>query len=725
MSPLNEPDHSREPAETGDPLLDCLVTLTKLQQQPCSGEALRAGLPLVNGRLTPALFVRAAERAGFAARVVKRPLARIPKMVLPAVLLFQDGQACVLTGLGEHGAAEIMSPETGFGVTGTSLDALAARYSGYAVFVKPVYRRDGRGDEPAAKRSSSWFWGTVWRQRREYLEVIVAALLVNMFGLAVPLFVQNVYNRVIPNAHQALETLWVLSVGAVIVFGFDFVARTMRGYFIDLAGKKADVLVSSALFQQVMGMQLRARPASSGAFVNTLREFETVRDFFTSATLATVIDLPFAVFFIWVIMILGGPLFWAPLLALPVMILGGIVARSFLSGLIEENFAVSSQKHGILVEAIEGIETVKALGAEGQFQRKWEDAVGQASKSGTKSRLISTLAVNFTSLVQHLVTVVLIFWGVYLIADNQLTMGGLIACNILSGRAMSPLGQMASLLTRFQQARTALEKLNKVMGLAQERPLGKTFVQRPALRGEIEFDKVAFKYPGYPVPALDGLSFRIAAGEHVGVLGKIGSGKSTMQKLILGLYQPDEGAVLIDGTDLTQLDPVDLRKRIGYVPQEARLFLGTLRENIAMGAPFADDAAVLRAAQLAGVDKFVNRHPKGFDLPIGEQGAGLSGGQRQAVAIARALLLDPQIVVLDEPTSATDQNSEQAFIRNMKSVLEGKTLLLATHKPAMIELVERLIVLDNGKIVLDGPKDRVLQTLAQGRQPQDQARTPR
>ena len=721
---MNEPEHPLQHDETGDPLLDCLVILTTLQQQPCSPETLRAGLPLVNDRLTPALFLRAAERVGFSARVVKRPLARISPMVLPAVLLFREGQACVLTGLNADGAAEVIFPETGLGVTGTSLDDLAARYSGYAIFVQPMYRSDKRDDEAEAP-SRSWFWGTVLRQKREYLEVIVAALMVNLFALAVPLFVQNVYNRVVPNAHQALDTLWVLATGAVIVFGFDFVARTMRGYFIDLAGKKADVLVSSALFQQVMGMQLKARPTSSGAFVNTLREFETVRDFFTSATLATAIDLPFAIFFIWIIAVIGGPLFWVPLLALPVMIAGGVLARSVLSGLIQENFAVMAQKHGILVEAIEGIETVKVLGAEGQFQRKWEEAVGESSRSGTKSRLVSTLAVNFTSLVQHLVTVILVVWGVYLIGDNLLTMGGLIACNILSGRAMAPLGQMATLLTRFQHAKTALASLDKVMTLAQERPFGKTFVHRPTLRGEIEFDKAIFKYPGQPGPALDCVSFRVAAGEHVGVLGRIGAGKSTMQKLILGLYQPDSGAALIDGTDITQIDPVDLRKRIGYVPQEPRLFFGTLRENIAMGAPFADDMAILRAAQLAGVDRFANRHPKGFELPIGEQGTGLSGGQRQAVAIARALLSDPQIAVMDEPTSATDQNAEQAFIRNMKSFLEGKTLVLATHKPAMLELVDRLIVLEAGKVVMDGPKDRVLQALSQGRQPPDAARLSR
>jgi ATP-binding cassette subfamily C protein LapB len=721
---MHEPDPQPQHDETGDPLLDCLVILTTLQQQPCSAEALRAGLPLVNGRLTPSLFVRAAERAGFSAGVVKRPLARISPMVLPAVLLFQDGQACVLAGLGEGGAADVMFPETGLGVTRMPLDELVSRYSGYAVFVKPVYRREGRDEGPEPLAAKSWFWGTVWRQRREYLEVILAALMVNLFALAVPLFVQNVYNRVVPNATQALDTLWVLATGAVLVFGFDFLARTMRGYFIDQAGKKADVLVSSALFQQVMGMQLKARPASSGAFVNTLREFETVRDFFTSATLATVIDLPFAIFFIWVISIFGGPLFWVPLLALPVMLLGGILARSLMSGLIQDNFATMAQKHGILVEAIEGIETVKVLGAEGQFQRKWEEAVGESARSGTKSRLISTLAVNFTGLVQHMVTVVLIVWGVYMIGDHLLTMGGLIACNILSGRAMAPLAQMATLLTRFQQAKTALASLDKVMMMPQERPIGKTFVHRPTLRGDIEFDKVVFKYPGQPAPALDGVSFRVAAGERIGVLGRIGSGKSTMQKLILGLYQPDSGAVLVDGTDVTQIDPVDLRKRIGYVSQDARLFLGTLRENITMGAPFADDETVLRAAQLAGVDRFANRHPQGFAMPIGEQGTGLSGGQRQAVSIARALLSDPPIVVLDEPTSATDQNSEQAFIRNMKSFLEGKTLVLATHKPAMLELVDRLIVLEAGKVVMEGPKDRVLQALAQGRQPSDQARKP-
>ena len=719
---MHEPDSQPEPDETGDPLLDCLVILGKLQQQPCSGEALRAGLPLVNDRLTPTLFVRAAERVGLSARVVKRPLARVSRMVLPAVLLLHDGQACVLTGLGEGGAAEVMFPETGFGVTRTSLEDLAARYLGYAIFVQPMYRSENRGDEAGAI-PRSWFWGTLLRQKGEYLEVVIASLMVNMFALASPLFIQNVYDRVLPN--QAFETLWVMVTGVTIAFAFDFLTRTLRAYFLDLAGKKADVLMSSVLFQQVMGMRLKARPASAGALANNLREFESLRDFCTSASLATLIDLPFAVLFIAVIYMVAGPLFWAPLLAIPLVVIVGLLLQIPLTRITRENFSASGEKHGILIEAIDGIETVKAIGAEGLMQSKWEQVVGQTAKTALKSRLISTMAVNFTALTQNLVTVIVVIGGVYQVGAGQLTTGGLIAATILSGRALAPLGQLAALLTRYQHARTALTSLNRVMDLPQERPPGKVFLQRLSLRGEIAFDKVAFTYTGQKMPALEGLSFRVAAGERVGVLGRIGAGKSTVEKLILGLYQPDSGSILIDDTDIGQIDPVDLRSRTGYVTQDASLFFGTVRENITMGSPFADDAAVLRAAELAGADRFANRHPKGLELPIGEQGTGLSGGQRQTVAIARAFLSDPRMLLLDEPTSAMDQNSEQEFIRNMKSFLEGRTLVLATHKPAMLELVDRLIVLDAGKVLLDGPKDRVLQALSQGRQPPDATKAPR
>ena len=709
------------PTEAQDTLLECLVWLTKHHQQPLSADALRAGLPLVEDRLTPALFVRAAERVGLAARIVKRSLQAIPALVLPAVLLLQDGHACVLTSRGEDGSVEVMLPEAGGGMRRLAVEELAPHCTGYAIFVQPAARADDRAEKLVPTLSRSWFWGTVLRFRREYLEVVVASLMVNCFALAAPLFAMNVYDRVVPNS--ALETLWVLAIGVTIVLLFDFALRSIRGFLLDKTGKKLDMLVSTALFGQVMGIQLKERPASAGSFANQVREFEVLRDFLTSATLATLIDLPFAVLLLAVIAMIGGPLVWIPVLAIPVALTLGLLVQGPLSRVMRENFAMNAQKHGLLVEAIDGLETVKGLSAEGRMQGLWEKSLTVTARTALKSHLLSSVATNFTNFTQQIVYVLVIIAGVYRISEGGLTTGGLVAVSILAGRALIPLAQVAGLLTRYQHARMALKSLNRLMSMAVERPAGKIFMQRPAVSGEIEFSKVKFSYPGQPIPALDGVSFRIARGERVAFLGRIGSGKSTAAKLILGFYFADDGNVLVDGADIQQIDPVDLRRQIGYVPQDVRLFYGTVRANIAMGHLDVDDEDILRAAQLAGVDRIVARHPSGFDMPVGEQGRGLSGGQRQAIAGARAMVGDPAIVVLDEPTSAMDQNTEQAYIQAMRRFAEGRTLILVTHKPSLLALVDRLIVLDSGRVLVDGPKDRVLQALTQGIQVSAQART--
>ncbi|HEX9180928.1 MAG TPA: type I secretion system permease/ATPase [Burkholderiales bacterium] len=707
------------PQEVRDTLLECLVWLARYHQRPYSADALCAGLPLPENRLTPALFLRAAERAGLSARVTKRSLEGIPALVLPAVLLLQDGRACVLVAREADGTAEVVLPETG-GARRLPLAELAEHYSGHAILVQPVARLDDRAERLAPAIARSWFWGTLLRYRREYLDVMLASLVINFFALASSLFAMNVYDRVVPN--NAIESLWALALGIGIVIVFDFMLRVMRGYFLDKTGKKLDVLVSTALFQQVMSIQLRERPASAGSFANQLREFEVLRDFLTSATLTTLIDLPFAALLLAVIAAIGGPLVWAPLAAIPLVIAVGLAVQGPLSRVISENFAMNAQRHGLLVEAIDGLETIKSLSAEGRMQGMWETTLAVTSRTALKSQLLSSMATNFTYFTQQVVYVAVVVAGVYLIGDGQLTVGGLVAVSILTGRALLPLGQVAGLLTRYQHARMALQSLNRIMNLPVERPAGRSFLHRPEFAGDIEFSNVRFSYPGAPLPALDGVSFRIARGERVALLGRIGSGKSTVAKLVLGLYYPDAGNLLVDGADIQQLDPVDLRRNIGYVPQDVRLFYGTVRANIAMGQDYPDDAAILRAAQIAGVDRIVARHPSGFDLPVGEHGQGLSGGQRQAIATARAVVGEPRVLVLDEPTSAMDHGTEQAYIQAMRRYAEGRTMVLVTHKPTMLALVDRLIVLDAGRVVADGPRDQVLQALSQGIQVPAQGR---
>lgn len=696
-----------------DPLLASLVAMTRIYERPFSADSLTAGLPLVDSRLTPSLFVRAAERAALSARVVKRRLSGISDLVLPCVLLLADRQACVMLAREERDQVRVLLPESGDGERLVEVKELQRRYTGYAIFVQQTHRYDARSEAFDTARPKSWFWGTLRQFWLSYLQVVIAAGLVNVFALVTPLFIMNVYDRVVPN--RAIETLWVLATGAAIVFLFDFLMRTLRGYFIDVAGRGADVLLASRIFEQVLNIQMAVRPPSAGAFANNLKEFESLREFFTSATIVALVDVPFVILFVVVIWSIGGPVAWILIGAIPIIMAVGLLLQLPLDAVVRRTFREAAQKHAILVETLGGLETIKSLGAEGRTQRNYEQVVGLTAQSSLKARLLASTAVNFAAMTQSFVTIGVVVYGVALIAAGQLTVGALVACTMLSARALSPLAQIAGLLTRYHQSMASLDALDRVMAMPVEREAGARFVHRPVVNGEIELRNVSFSYPGQEPQALHDVSFTITPGERVGIIGRIGSGKSTVEKLILGLYAPDQGAILVDGTDIRQLDPADLRRNIGFVSQDIFLFFGSVRDNIAYGAPHADDAAILRAAEIAGVDEFARTHPSGLDMAVGERGEGLSGGQRQAVAIARALLLDPPVVMLDEPTSSMDNATEQGFRQRLTETLEGKTLVLVTHRSSLLSLIDRLIVLDGGRVVADGPKEKVLAALSHGR----------
>jgi ATP-binding cassette subfamily C protein LapB len=703
----------RDAMHADDPLAQCLITLTRLRNEPHSLQALTAGLPLEDGRLTPELFIRAAARANLSARIVKRPLARISQLTLPAVLLLTDAQACILTHRNSDGTLRIIQPESGDGELDMTLAALQASYSGYALFVRPVFRFDGRADSIESRVGGHWFWSTLRQSWPIYAEVLIASFLINVFALVMPLFTMNVYDRVVPN--QTFETLWVLSLGVAVVFIFDFAMRSLRGYFLDVAGKKIDLTLSAAIYEKILAIRLASRPKSVGGFANTLTEFESFREFLTSATITTVIDMPFTVLYLLIIWWVGGWLVLVPLVAIPLILIPSVLLQGPLARVINQTFRVGAQRQATLIETLSGLDTIKAISAEGPAQRRWEQLIGQIGKLSLRARLLSAASINAGVLVQQLANVALIIVGVYLIADKALSMGALIACTMLAGRTLAPLSQVAALATRFHHARSALMGLDRIMNLPVEHPPGKSFVHRPDFQGGVEFQNVSFAYPESPVEALSKVSFKIAPGERVGIIGRIGSGKSTIEKLVLGLYQPSEGSIWIDGIDQQQLDPVDLRRNIAYVPQDPVLFFGSVKDNIVMGAPYVDDAAMLRAADIAGVTDFVNRHPQGFDRAVGERGDGLSGGQRQSVAIARALLLDPNVLVLDEPTNSLDNRSEDNFKTRLLPQLANKTLILITHRASMLTLVNRLLVVEGGRIIADGPKEQVLEALSGGK----------
>ena len=694
-----------------DPLLGCLTLLSKMLNKPHSADTLVAGLPLVDNKLTPKLFSRAAERAGLSAKIVKRPLRKVSNLVLPAVLLLENSTACIVLEFKRH-SARIIFPETGDGETEVSLSDLNEQYTGFAIFIKPVHHFDQRTEHSEIPRTRHWFWGTIIRFWPIYAKVFIASILVNSFALASPLFIMNVYDRVVPN--HAIETLWVLAIGVATVFVFDLLLRTLRGYFIDVAGKKADVILSATIFEKVMGVKMAARSNSVGSFANSMHEFESFREFFTSATLTTLIDLPFAFLFIFVIWSIAGELAYVPLAVIPLTILVSLIIQVPLGRTIQSLFRHSGQKSATLIETLTGLETIKSIGAETPIQRKWEQTIGFIAKHGQRARILSSTAVNFTAFLQQMASISVVVFGVYKISEGDITMGALIASTILTGRALAPMWQVAGILTRYHQSRAALSSLNSLMNLPVERPSGREFLHRPNFKGGIEFKGVSFRYPEQPLDALSEISFTIKAGEKVAIIGRIGSGKSTIEKLVLGLYEPAEGSILLDGTDIRQIDPVDLRRNVGYAPQDVVLFFGSIRDNIAMGAPFADDMAVLKAADTAGVTEFVNRHPSGFDMPVGERGEGLSGGQRQSVAVARALLLEPPVLILDEPTNAMDNSTEEQFKAKLSTTLKDKTLLLVTHKASLLSLVDRLMVLDQGRLVADGPREQVLEALKKG-----------
>jgi ATP-binding cassette subfamily C protein LapB len=712
-----------------DPLVDALRILAGFYGRRTSRASLTAGLPIPATGITPILFTRAAERTGLHARLAEKTieaLAIAPN--LPCILALEHKQACILWEVREPGRSGKTSgandkdrsihPETEFLVQFPEtedekqlikLSDLKKLYTGYAFYIRPVARVDERAGPAEIETAKEWFWSALWENRTIYAEVVLAAIMINLFAIASSLFVMQVYDRVIPNL--AYGTLWVLSVGVLTVYIFDFLLKNLRAHFLDHAGKKADIKISARLFQQLMGMTMASRPASAGVMASHMREFESLRDFFTSATMTVLIDLPFVLLFILLIAVIGGPIAFIPLVAVPLVVGIGMFMQKPLEKVTKQSMMESALKNALLFETIAGLETIKVQAAEGHTQRNWEELTEKASRTSAKSKQINALALNMAVLIQQLASVAVVVVGVFLIANAKLSMGALVACVILTGRAMAPLSQVAALLTRLHQSKEGLHQLNELMKRPVERPSGKHFISMPSVRGKVEFQDVIFHYPGQTVPALNGINFVIEPGEHVGVIGAVGSGKTTLERLLINLYQPDSGSVQLDGTDVRQIDPGDLRRNVGAVQQSPQLFYGSVRTNITMGHETAPDRAVMRAAELAGVMEFLRDSQAGLDTQVGERGEALSGGQRQSVAIARALLYDPQVLILDEPTASMDPASENRLRKRLEVVTKDRTTILITHKGSMLSLVEKIILIDRGRIIAYGPKEEIIRKL--------------
>jgi ATP-binding cassette subfamily C protein LapB len=706
-------DHS--PLSFQDPVLDCLLIYTRMNRRPFSKESLISGLPIHDAeRLSPELMKRAADRAGLSISYRKKPLQKIPGLVLPCILPLRNDQACLLEELDEEtNQATVIFSEAPDGRKTVSLDDLENDYLGYAIYITEQFKQANRKEDLVENRRGHWFWSTFWQNKGIYRDVIIASFVINLFVLANPLFVMNVYDRIVPN--NAVESLWVLAIGISVVYLFDILLKFLRSYFLEVAGKKSDVIMSSKLFEQTLGLKMENRGGAIGAFANNLKEFDSIRNFFTSGTIASIVDLPFVLIFLLVIYFIAGQIVYVPIAIIAIIMLYSFIMRGPIQRSVEDTYEASAQKNAVLIETLSAMETIKSLGVEAHSQWKWEQAVGEIARTSIKSKMLQNSIGRMTGFMQQISTVAIILAGVYLIQDKELTMGGLIATVMLSQRTIGPMGQVANLTATYQQTKTALNALNELMQKEIERPAAKRFIQHPHFEGKIEFKNVVFTYPDETKPAINGISFTLEPGEKLGIIGRIGSGKSTIEKLILGFYLPDSGSIMIDGIDIAQLDPAELRRNINYVQQDVRLFSGDVRDNIAYRAPYVEDSDILRAARLAGVDDFIKTHPSGYSLAISEGGNSLSGGQRQSIGVARALLLDSAIYLFDEPTNSMDAKTEQTLINRLQKDVINSTAIVVTHKMSLLQLVDRLIVLEQGKIIADGQKEKVLEALKSGR----------
>jgi len=696
----------------GNRLFYSLAQFTRLYHNHVAFEELVQGLPAASGRAVPDLFSgsnlinnfsRAADKAGLYSKLEKRKLKEISPLTLPVILVMADGSGCILDNADTKSSRYCVIADDSNDLTWeVDFDTLERTYSGFVFLIGKKFKDEERVKPALHTGDGHWFWSTLKISKPIYLDVIKASLLVNLFVLAMPLFTRNVYNRVIPN--NAVETLWALGAGVILIIILDTLLKFLRTYFVELAAKKSDIIILSRLYEKVLDLKMEEAPRNIGSFATNFREFDSVRNFLTSSVTLALIDLPFSLLFLAVIYYLAGPLVVVPLVMMILLALYTVMIKRPLFTTVYESFEVASRKNSLLIEMLAGLKDIKFLNAAGFFQWKWENTVAELAELGIKTRMLSASLATVTGLLVQLNSVLIVIYGVYLIMDHNLTMGGLIAVSILSGRTIAPIGQVAALVANYEQTKVAFESIDGIMSKPSESLHGEEFLQKECVAGKIEFKNVTFTYPGAEKPAVKNLSFLLKKGEHVGIVGRTGSGKSTILKLMLGLYKPQEGAILIDDLDISQISPVFLRKNVSFVPQDFTLMTGSLRENLTFKAPYVDSDAIIAAARVGGLEDYISQHPQGFDSRIEERGANLSGGQKQGIAIARAFIVEAPLVLLDEPTNSMDGSTEALVRSTLQKKIDGKTTVLVTHKNAMLEIVDRIVVMEGAQLIFDGGK---------------------
>jgi len=695
----------------GDGVLQCLQHVARLYDRPSAPMVLMAGLALDDrGRLPFHQLESAADRIGLRAHMTRRPARRLSRTETPAVLERLDGSAEVLLEVRDKQLL-IFDPQADE-ASWTSVERVAERYAGRLVLLAPDPTRE-RGLEGSAveAKPEHWFWSEIKKAREGFAYVAVAAAVINVLAFAMPLFTMNVYDRIIPN--KAAASLWVLALGVLLALGFDFLLRLARARIIDEVGRDLDQKLAQRLFEKVMNIPLAARSGSTGGLARRLADFEVVREFFASTTVVLIIDILFVFVFLGLITALGGWLVVVPLVGIVAMLAAGFTLQKAMTSALRDAQADAGLQHATLVEAIAGAETLKAIGAEGRMLGRWRRYSDMSAGTQERLRRLSAIAINLASLCQQMISAGLVVGGFYLFNANMISMGAIIAVVMVAGRALAPVGQFAFIMTRARQALLTMGSLQKIMDAPDERAHGVRSVSPVISAGHVRMEHVSFRYAGGDQDSLSEITLQIRPGERIGVIGKVASGKSTLGRLICGLYAPSRGDYTIDGFDSRQYHPHQLRQAFRYVGQDAELFSGTVRENLLLGGADATDAELLAAIGRSGADAFLARGASGFDLQVGERGARLSGGQRSFLALARALVRPSQLLYLDEPTGAMDPQSEQLFIAKLaQAVQPQQTLIVSTHRMSMLEAVDRLIVVDRGRVIADGPKAQVLQALA-------------
>ena len=690
-----------------DSVLDCLLFLTKYHKRETSAESIMFSLPMHNEVMNYAMFTQSAQRMGLLTKNVKRKnIASITKLALPSVFLLDKDRACVLLDYDlEKGTATTIMPGISLGQTELSIERLEGEFLGEVIIIKPEYNYKNRiNNDIVIENPKDWFWGTMKRNMSIYKQVALISLFINIFIIATPLFTMNVYDRVLPN--NAMETLWALFIGITIIMIFDFIMKMVRSYYLGIAGKRADTVISNKIFNHLLNIKLDAKPASTGQFVSRLQSYESVREFFTSATMAAIVDLPFVIIFIMVIFFIGGPLGYITLAIVIILILTSWYMQKPLKSIVEKSVKEEQLKQTTLIETVTGLEIIKSIRAQNRMKTHWDKSVSATVHYAEEGQFLSHSINYFTAFMSQFSNILIVAAGVYLASNGEMTMGGIIASMMLNGRVIAPVSQIVGMIIRYDRTMLSLNNLDEIMQMPLEKE-DKLYISRPNLKGDIELKDLEFTYSEKNYKILKDINITIKQGEKVAILGKIGSGKSTLLKLILNLYEPNSGSVLIDGVDTRQIDPVDLRKSMGIVPQEPFLFMGSIKDNITIGEHFVTDEELLKVARIAGLNEFLDKHEAGFDLIVGERGEGLSGGERQSVTLARALISDPAIIMLDEPTNAMDKQAESSFIERLEDIIEDKTLVLVTHKTSLLKLVDRVIILENGKVVADGTKEEI------------------